>query len=120
MHSRCWSSLPVSLRSGSTTARLPCAHLGSIGLSHGLLLGKRQTRRRQPPLRLAVPPAPVTDRVASDFASVELLDYTGAPIKTYNFNNCWVRSVEINALKAGAAEQATEKFVICYDESTVS
>ena len=53
-------------------------------------------------------------------ASVELLDYTGAPIKTYNFNNCWVRSVEINALKAGAAEQATEKFVICYDESTVS
>ena len=53
-------------------------------------------------------------------AAVELLDYTGAPIKTYNFNNCWVRSVEINALKAGAAEQATEKFVICYDESTVS
>ena len=53
-------------------------------------------------------------------AAVELLDYTGATIKTYNFNNCWVRSVEINALKAGAAEQATEKFVICYDESTVS
>src|SRR4051794_22288560 len=53
-------------------------------------------------------------------ASVELLDYAGAPIKTYNFTNCWVQSVEVNALKAGAAEQATEKFVMCYDEVTVS
>lgn len=53
-------------------------------------------------------------------ASVALLDYAGAPIKTYNFTNCWVKSVEVNALKAGAAEQATEKFVICYDEVTVS
>jgi phage tail-like protein len=53
-------------------------------------------------------------------ASVQLLDYAGAPIKTYNFTNCWVKSIEVNALKAGAAEQATEKFVICYDESTVS
>ena len=53
-------------------------------------------------------------------ASVELLDYKGGVIKTYNFINCWVRSVEINSLKAGAAEQATEKFVVCYDESTIS
>lgn len=53
-------------------------------------------------------------------ASVEMLDYTGSPIKTYNFNNCWVRSIEINGLKAGSTEQATEKFVICYDEATVS
>ena len=53
-------------------------------------------------------------------AAVALLDYSGAPIKTYSFTNCWVRSVEVNALKAGAAEQATEKFVICYDEVTVS
>lgn len=53
-------------------------------------------------------------------ASVELLDYKGETIKTYNFVNCWVRSVELGALKAGAAEQATEKFTICYDESTVS
>ncbi len=29
-------------------------------------------------------------------------------------------AVEVNALKAGAAEQATEKFTICYDEVTVS
>ena len=53
-------------------------------------------------------------------ASVELLDYQGTTIKTYNFVNCWVQKVEVNALKAGAAEQATEKFVICYDEVTVS
>jgi phage tail-like protein len=53
-------------------------------------------------------------------ASVQILDYAGAPIKTYNFTNCWVKSVEVGSLKAGAAEQATEKFVICYDESTVS
>ncbi|TNM39699.1 phage tail protein [Nocardioides albidus] len=53
-------------------------------------------------------------------ASVQLLDFAGAPIKTYNFTNCWVKSVEINALKAGATEQATEKFTICYDEVSVS
>jgi phage tail-like protein len=53
-------------------------------------------------------------------ASVALLDYQGSTIKTYNFVNCWVRSVEINSLKAGAAEQATEKFTVCYDESTIS
>ena len=47
-----WSSTPVSLRSGSVTARLPCAQRGSIGLSHGLLLGERQISRRQPPSRL--------------------------------------------------------------------
>jgi hypothetical protein len=35
-------------RAGSTTARFPCTHLGSIGLSQGLLLGTRQTMRRQP------------------------------------------------------------------------
>jgi phage tail-like protein len=53
-------------------------------------------------------------------AAVSLLDYKGETLKTYNFVNCWVRSVELNSLKAGATEQATEKFVICYDESTIS
>ncbi len=53
-------------------------------------------------------------------ASVELLDYQGTTIKTYNFVNCWVQKVEVNALKAGAAEQATEKFTVCFDESTIS
>ena len=53
-------------------------------------------------------------------AAVALLDYKGETLKTYNFVNCWVKSVELNSLKAGATEQATEKFVICYDESTIS
>ncbi|MDQ0850362.1 phage tail-like protein [Arthrobacter sp. B3I9] len=53
-------------------------------------------------------------------AAVSLLDYKGETLKTYNFVNCWVKSVEVNSLKAGATEQATEKFVICYDESTIS
>src|SRR4029453_9727112 len=42
------SSAAESTRAGSTTARFPCTHLGSIGLSQGLLLGNRQTMRRQP------------------------------------------------------------------------
>jgi phage tail-like protein len=53
-------------------------------------------------------------------AAVALLVYKGETLKTYNFVNCWVKSVELNSLKAGATEQATEKFVICYDESTIS
>jgi len=53
-------------------------------------------------------------------ASVALLDYKGETIKTYNFVNCWVQSVELNSLKAGATEQATEKFTVCYDESSVA
>ena len=53
-------------------------------------------------------------------ASVEFLDYKGETIKTYNFVNCWVQSVEVNALKAGSAEQATEKFTVCYDEASVA
>jgi phage tail-like protein len=52
--------------------------------------------------------------------AVVLLDYQGAPIKTYTFTDCWVRSVEVSSLKAGAAEQATEKFVVCFDEVSVS
>lgn len=53
-------------------------------------------------------------------ATVELLDYEGGTIKKYEFRNCWVRSVEINSLKAGATEQATEKFTVCFDESEVN
>ena len=53
-------------------------------------------------------------------ASVELLDYQGATLKKYDFRNCWVRVVEINSLKAGATEQATEKFTVCFDESEVT
>jgi phage tail-like protein len=53
-------------------------------------------------------------------AAVAMLDYQGAVLQTYNFVNCWVRSVEVNSLKAGATEQATEKFTVCYDEMSIS
>lgn len=53
-------------------------------------------------------------------ASVELLDYEGGTLKKYEFRNCWVRVVEINSLKAGATEQVTEKFTVCFDESEVT
>ena len=41
----------MSFRSGSTTARLPCTHFGSIGFSHGALIGSPHTRMRHPPSR---------------------------------------------------------------------
>jgi phage tail-like protein len=53
-------------------------------------------------------------------ASVELLDYQGTTLKTYEFTNCWVRSVELTTLKAGATDTLQEKFIVCFDESAVS
>src|SRR4051794_39987235 len=58
-HLKCWctrsmSSTAVNVRSGSTIARLPCSHRGSIGLSQGLFTGKRHTRIRTPPVRFTV------------------------------------------------------------------
>lgn len=48
-------------------------------------------------------------------AEVTIMDYAGAPIKSFNFTNCWVKSVEVSSLKAGSTEPATEKFTVCYD-----
>src|SRR5437870_5687432 len=42
MHTRLSSSTAVRVLVGSTIARLPCAHFGSIELSQGLLLGSQQ------------------------------------------------------------------------------
>lgn len=52
-------------------------------------------------------------------AAVEITDYAGATIKTLEFKNVWVQKVEVSTLKAGATESATEKFTLCFDESTV-
>lgn len=52
--------------------------------------------------------------------AVAILDHTGATLKTFRFGNCWVKCVEVESLKAGAKEPVMEKFVICYDESTIS
>ncbi len=41
----------MSLRSGSTTARLPCAHRGSIGFCLGLLLGHAADQETAPGAR---------------------------------------------------------------------
>ncbi|WP_154796417.1 phage tail protein [Occultella kanbiaonis] len=53
-------------------------------------------------------------------AAVELLDYQDGLLMTYNFTNCWVRSLEVTSLKAGATEQATEKATVCYDEVAIA
>ncbi|MBD8080364.1 phage tail protein [Cellulosimicrobium arenosum] len=53
-------------------------------------------------------------------ASVAFLDYAGTTLQSYNFTNCWVSSVEVSAMKAGATEPATEKFTVSYDEMTVA
>jgi phage tail-like protein len=53
-------------------------------------------------------------------AAVEITDYSGQTIKTLEFKNVWVLSVELNTLKAGATEAATEKFTLCFDESSVA
>ncbi|WP_068398330.1 phage tail protein [Kribbia dieselivorans] len=53
-------------------------------------------------------------------AAVEITDYQGTTLKTYNFVNVWVSKVEISNLKAGSTESATEKFTMSFDESTVA
>ncbi|KGN41279.1 phage tail protein [Knoellia aerolata] len=53
-------------------------------------------------------------------AAVEITDFTGATIKTLEYKNVWVQKVEVSTLKAGATETATEKFTLCYDETTVA
>lgn len=52
-------------------------------------------------------------------AEVKVLDYSGAPVKSFAFSQCWVRSVEIGTLKAGSTEPLTEKFTVVYDEAKV-
>lgn len=52
-------------------------------------------------------------------AEVQILDLTGAPIKSFEFENCWVKSVESGSFKAGSNEVLTEKFVITYTTGAV-
>ena len=48
LYTRSRTSSAVSFRSGSTIARLPCIHFGSIGFRHGALTGSPHTRIRHP------------------------------------------------------------------------
>lgn len=49
--------------------------------------------------------------------AVALHDLEGQPLASYSFLNCWVRSVAIENLTAGAVGPASETSVICYDEA---
>jgi phage tail-like protein len=53
-------------------------------------------------------------------AAVELLDHQGEVVLTYNFENCWVKKIEVSTLKAGGTENITEKTTISYDRATVT
>jgi phage tail-like protein len=52
--------------------------------------------------------------------AVAILDREGGPVETFTFVNCWVKSVEVSPIRADATESATERFVICYDESSIT
>ena len=52
-------------------------------------------------------------------AVVKILDLIGAPVKTYEFDQCWVKSVETSGFKAGGNEGMTEKFVMTYTSGKV-
>lgn len=53
-------------------------------------------------------------------ASVAITDYKDTPVKEFNLLNCWVKSVEMGTLKAGATDVLTEKFVLVYEEMKVA
>ena len=53
-------------------------------------------------------------------ASVEILDLMGSPVKSYEFEQVWVKSVETSTFKAGSNEGMTEKFVLTYTTGKVA
>jgi phage tail-like protein len=52
-------------------------------------------------------------------ASVEVFDLAGAKIKSFDFANVWVKSVETSQFKAAANEPLTEKFTMTWTEAEV-
>ena len=52
--------------------------------------------------------------------AVEIKDYKGATVKTYEFQQCWVKSIEWSAMKAGGTEPVTESFVIAYETWSIA
>ena len=47
--------------------------------------------------------------------SVIVYDFMGIPLKRYKLSNCWPKSLEIGALKAGDTTVLTEKLVITHE-----
>ncbi len=53
-------------------------------------------------------------------AVVEIKDLMGAStVKSYEFENVWVKSVETSTFKAGSNEAMTEKFTVVYTTAKV-
>lgn len=52
-------------------------------------------------------------------AEVAVTDYQGATIRSFSFENCWVKSVKMNQVEAGGTSVLTEEFVICFDSMKV-
>jgi phage tail-like protein len=47
--------------------------------------------------------------------AVIVYDFTGGPLKRYKLANCWPKSLEIGALKAGDTSVLTEKLTITHE-----
>ena len=47
--------------------------------------------------------------------SVIVFDFMGLPLKRYKLSNCWPKSLEIGALKAGDTTVLTEKLTITHE-----
>ncbi len=47
--------------------------------------------------------------------AVIVYDFMGMPIKRYKLMNCWPKSLEVGALKAGDTSVLTEKLVLTYE-----
>jgi phage tail-like protein len=53
-------------------------------------------------------------------ASVEVLNLAGSAVKTFNFDNVWLKAVETSEFKAGSAERITEKLDMTYTHAEVA
>lgn len=47
--------------------------------------------------------------------AVIVYDFMGIPLKRYKLSNCWPKSLEVGALKAGDTTVLTEKLVITHE-----
>lgn len=52
--------------------------------------------------------------------AVEVKNYQNETVKTYEFQECWVKSVEWSSMKAGGTEPVTESFVIAYETWSIN
>lgn len=53
-------------------------------------------------------------------ATIDVLDYTGAKIKSFEFTDVWPTSVETSEFKAGSTDPLTEKVTMSWVECKVT